>query len=205
MSLKRRVSYLCCVWGLMLFAPTITSAQLNTYGLSAEQLSEIQKGEVVVVKLPPPGDAGVKFRAFKQMPVAGSKLKPVFVECEHFQKFMPRTLSSTVSKKKAHTATCEVVVDMPFPFDDLESTVDTKWGDTESGVWRRSWSLVRGSFNRNRGSWTVIDTDDPNQSIVVYEASVDPKVSIPDFILRAAQVNTIPDLMSAILKRAQSI
>jgi hypothetical protein len=205
MSLTRRISYLCCVWGLMLFSPTISLAQLNTYGLSAEQLSEIQKGEVVVVKLPPPGNAGVKFRALKKMPIAGAKLKPVFVECEHFKKFMPRTLSSAVSKKTAQTATCEVVVDMPFPFDDLESTVDTKWGDTKPGVWSRSWSLVRGSFNRNRGSWTVIDTEDPNQSIVVYEASVDPKVSIPDFILRAAQVNTIPDLMMAILKRAQSI
>jgi len=180
-------------------------AQLSSYGLSDAQLADIQKGEVVVVKLPPPGDAGVKFRALKKMPVAPAKLKPVFVECEHFHKFMPRTLSSKVSNKKEGTATCEMVVDMPFPFDDLWSTVNTKWGETQPGVWVRSWTLVRGSFNRNLGSWTVIDTPDPNVSIAVYEASVDPKVSIPDFILRAAQVNTIPDLMSAILKRAQAL
>ncbi len=180
-------------------------AQLSSYGLSTEQLAEVQKGEVVVVKLPPPGDAGVKFRAFKKMAVPASKLKPVFIECEHFHKFMPRTLSSKMSNKKEGTATCEMVVEMPFPFDNLWSTVHTKWGETAPGVWVRSWTLVRGSFNRNLGSWTVIDTPDPNVSIAVYEASVDPKISIPDFILRAAQVNTIPDLMSAIFKRAQSL
>ncbi|MGB0648545.1 MAG: SRPBCC family protein [Bradymonadia bacterium] len=192
------------LWGL-LFAITPASAQvdLTRYELTTAQVSELNKGEVVVVKLPPPGDAGVRFRAFKKMSVAPAKLKPVFIECEHFKDFMPRTLKSVVSNKKEQSATCEIVVDMPFPFSDLWSVVDTSWGETSTGVWTRKWSLVKGSFRRNEGSWTVISTAVPNESIAVYEASVDPDVPIPDMILRAAQVNTIPELMQAVLARAQ--
>ena len=192
------------IWGMLLtVAPAIAEVNLTRYELTNAQLSDLNKGEVVVVKLPPPGDAGVRFRAFKKMPVAPSKLKPIFIECEHFKDFMPRTLKSMVSNKKERSAICEIVVDMPFPFSDLWSVVDTSWGETSAGVWIRKWSLIRGSFRRNEGSWTVISTKAPNESIAVYEASVDPDVPIPDMILRAAQVNTIPDLMQAVLVRAQ--
>lgn len=189
--------------GLYLTGTAAANEVLNQYRLTTVELAALNSGEVVVVKLPPPGDAGVRFRAFKKMPVPPAKLKPVFIECEHFKDFMPRTLKSVVSNKQERSARCEIVVDMPFPFSDLWSVVHTSWGEDSNGVWTRKWSLIKGSFRRNEGSWTVISTPKPNESIAVYEASVDPDVPIPDMILRAAQVNTIPDLMHAVLERAK--
>jgi hypothetical protein len=180
-------------------------AQLSSYGLSDAQLSEIQKGEVVVIKLRPPKDAGVKFRAFQKLEVEGRKLQAIMVDCDKFDQFMPRTLSSSISDRTDNGAICDVLVDMPFPFDDLRSVVKTRWGRPKPGVWTRSWTLLSGSFNCNEGSWTVLSTPKHTESIVVYEASVDPKVSIPDFILRTAQVNTVPNLMQSLLNRARTI
>lgn len=180
-------------------------AQLSSYGLTEGQLASLENGEVIVIKLRPPQDKGVKFRAFQKLEVEGQKLQAIMVDCAKFDRFMPRTLSSSISDKSDNGAVCDVLVDMPFPFDDLRSVVKTHWGSPKPGVWTRSWTLLRGSFNRNEGSWTVLSTPKPTESIVVYEASVDPKIAIPDFILRTAQVNTVPDLMQALLNRARTI
>ena len=180
-------------------------AQLAEYGLSAAQLAALEEGETVVVKLEPPNNAGVRVQAFRKMPVAPQSLRPVFTDCDRFVDFMPRTLKSKMTERTSNTSVCEMVVDMPFPFDDLWSVVRVKWGTVRPGVWSRSWTLVRGSFNRNEGSWTIHDANRPNAAYAVYAASVDPKVSIPDFILRAAQINTIPDLMMAVINRAKFV
>ena len=169
------------------------------------QLADIEKGETVVVKLPPPNDEGVRFQAFRKMPVSPTSLRSVFIDCDRFADFMPRTLKSVIREKTQNSSICEMVVEMPFPFDDLWSVVQVKWGNVRPGVWARNWTLIRGSFNRNQGSWTIHAGTTPSMSYAVYAATVDPKIAVPDFILRAAQVNTIPDLMNAVIKRAQDI
>ena len=65
---KPRFSMYGLIWGMLLtVAPAIAEVNLTRYELTNAQLSDLNKGEVVVVKLPPPGDAGVRFRAFKKM------------------------------------------------------------------------------------------------------------------------------------------
>ena len=197
----RSVLFITC--GL-LFA-TSAWGQLDGFGLSAAQIEAVKKGELVVVKYPPPNGSGVSFQAVKRMSVHPHKLRPVLRECQHFKEFMPHTLKSDMTKRVGDTAVCDIVVDMPFPFDDLWSVVDSKWGELRPGVWQRSWTLIKGSFNRNVGSWTVVDGPTPESAYVIYKASVDPKIAVPDFILRKAQVSSIPNLMKAVLKRAQGV
>ena len=197
-------------WFRVLFAAVIfcfaphAFAELQAFGLSQAQVKAVQNGELVVMKFTPENNAGVSFQAVKRMDVSPQKLRPVLRECQHFHEFMPHTLKSKMTKRNGNTAVCEMVVDMPFPFDDLRSVVDSKWGETKPGVWRRSWTLIKGSFHRNMGSWTVLNGPSPNTAYAVYKASVDPKISIPDLILRKAQVNSIPNLMKAVLERAKS-
>ena len=113
-----------CLVGLMRPA----EAQLAEYGLSAAQLAALEEGETVVVKLEPPNNAGVRVQAFRKMPVAPQSLRPVFTDCDRFVDFMPRTLKSKMTERTSNTSVCEMVVDMPFPFDDLWSVVRVKWG-----------------------------------------------------------------------------
>ena len=196
-----KVLYLLVVW---LFSTGQAMAQLEEFGLSPADVQRVKKGELVVLRFPPPNDAGVSFQAVQRMSIDPQKLRPVLRDCQYFSKFMPHTLKSEMRAKVGQTAVCDMVVDMPFPFDDLWSTVNSKWGEIKPGVWQRSWVLVKGSFNRNLGSWTIVESGQPHVVYAIYKASVDPKIAIPDFILRKAQVSSIPDLMNAVLKRAQS-
>ena len=118
---------------------------------------------------------------------------------------MPHTIKSDRIDKGPNQALCDVVIALPFPFDDLRSLVLAEWGPQENGSWERKWSLVSGSFYRNEGRWVLLSTPDAQQTYILYEASVNPKVSIPDFILSRAQVSSVPDLMDAIVKRTQSL
>ena len=195
-QMRLSIAVLCCLagqaWG-----------QLESFGLSPTEIAAVNKGELVITKFPPPNNSGVSFQAVQRMRVKPSALRPILRDCQHFHEFMPHTLKSVMTDRKGNTAVCEMVVDMPFPFSDLWSIVNSEWGEISPGVWRRSWSLVKGSFKRNMGSWTVVSTSNPNVSYTIYKASVDPEMAVPDFILRKAQVNSIPNLMTAILKRAR--
>jgi len=199
---KIKVFYLVV---LTFFWAAPATAQLEDFGLSPAQVERAAKGELVVMKFPPPNDAGISFQAVQRMSVDPEKLRPVLRDCQHFSKFMPHTLKSQMRNQVGQTAVCDVIVDMPFPFDDLWSIVNSKWGELKPGVWQRSWVLVEGSFNRNVGSWTIVESGQPNVVYAIYKASVDPKIAVPDFILRRAQVSSIPNLMQAVLKRAQSM
>ena len=174
-------------------------------GLSPKEITQVNEGGLVVQRLTPPDDEGVSFRAVKRLPVSLASLKPVLTDCQHFKAFMPHTIKSDRTNKAPNKALCDVVVDLPFPFDDLRSLVLAEWGTQENGSWQRKWSLVSGSFYRNEGRWVLVAAPESHETYILYEASVNPKVSIPDFILSRAQVSSVPDLMDAIVKRTQSL
>ena len=104
---KPRFSMYGLICGMLLtVAPSIAVVTLTRYELTNAQLSDLNKGEVVVVKCLRLGMPEFVFHSQEDAVLV--KPKPIFIECEHFKDFMPRTLKSMVSNKKNGVTICRL-------------------------------------------------------------------------------------------------
>ena len=147
--------------------------------LTADETRQLKKGEVVVRTLTPTDNSGVSVRAFGVIHADPSKVWPVVRDCQYFKEFMPRTMQSQLVSRTGDSAVCYFKIDMPFPFDDLASSVHSTEKKTSDGAFLRSWTLIAGSYRRNNGSWEVRPWSE-GKSLLVYFIDIDPKVKIPD-------------------------
>ena len=88
----------------------------------------------------------------------------------------------------------EIVVDLPFPMDDLRSVTDATHIIKKDKFYQRSWKLVEGDYQTNRGFWKLQAIDQGKHTYVHYLVHVEPKTSVPDFLKRMAQKSKIPDM-----------
>jgi ribosome-associated toxin RatA of RatAB toxin-antitoxin module len=171
--------------------------------LTGSERASLASGEVVVRDREPPNGQGVAFEALGIIRVSPGRLWPVLQACDRFQEFMPRTKKSRIKNRVGNTAVCFTKIGMPFPFDDLWSEVkvtETVHGD---GTYSRSWTLLRGTFDRNEGIWQLYPWAGGKQTLMVYRLAVNPKISIPDFIIRKGQTGALPDMFEAINRRVR--
>lgn len=184
----------------LLLVPLLTHA---TPDLSADKKTTLKKGEVIVERLDPTGGSGVAARAMGIVDAAPAKVWPVVRDCEHFAKFMPRTKSSELISRTGGDSVCKVEIEMPFPFDNLWSVVRSSERKTDEGGFQRVWTLMKGTYKRNNGRWSVYPWEG-EKSLLVYEIDVDPDVAIPDAIIRSAQTGSLPDVFEAVRKRVKA-
>ncbi len=188
---------------LMLFAP-LSVFGAPTFDTASKQ--KLERGEVILKLLKPSGGEGIAFIAYGLVDAKANKVWPVVRDCQHFKEFMPRTEKSELKEKKGADAICFFELDMPFPFSNLWSTVRSTESKTADGSYLRSWKLLTGTYTRNRGSWRVtMWPADPNRTLLTYNVDVNPKVSLPDFVLRKAQTGALPGVFEAIRERVKSL
>ncbi|MCB9535545.1 MAG: hypothetical protein H6704_04705 [Myxococcales bacterium] len=185
----------------LLLAPLFAQA---TPKLSGDAKATLTKGEVIVERLDPTGGTGVAARAMGVVDAAPAKVWPVVRDCEHFAKFMPRTKMSALISRKGTDSVCKVEIEMPFPFDNLWSVVRSSERETEGGGFQRVWTLMKGTYKRNNGRWSVYPWEG-DKSLLVYEIDVDPDMAIPDAIIRSAQTGSLPDVFEAVRKRVKAL
>jgi ribosome-associated toxin RatA of RatAB toxin-antitoxin module len=149
-------------------------------------------------------------------PVAGSEIPWAIVEgvidappdavwaivsrCNDYGKNMPRVaaareLSRSGDEATSFTTTCEVTADLPFPLPDLTSVNKAQHTIEPGKRYVRQWSLVRGDYSLNEGSWTLVAVDDGKKTKTTYRLRVRPNVPLPDGLLSQAQRNTMPDMI----------
>ena len=196
----------CSTWvcALMLMGQVKVSTQsvslilllvINSYAFNVEAKpteAEMLKGEVWVTTTTIPNSPMPKIVAEGIIKVAAKDLWVVISDCANFKKTMPSILESRFLGHKNGFKRCELVVDLPFPISNLRSVVDVKLTETEQGF-TRTWKLVEGDYHKNSGEWKLTKRKDGYTSLR-YMVHVEPKISIPDFIQRAAQKSKIPGI-----------
>ena len=191
---------------LALLLPAAAWAQpVELPKLNDDEKKKLDVNGVVVHELAPTDGKGVSAETIGVIDAPTSEVWPILRDCEHYSLFLPSTKSS---KKKTEGADeiCFDEIALPFPLANL-------WADTKSvsredpaGHFQRSWSLVRGTYNRNRGSWRVQPWGaDGKKSLVTYTIDSDPSILVPTFILRAAQQGTLPEVFAGIRKRVLTV
>lgn len=180
----------------------VASAQtLEAPALTDAEKKKLDAGEMVLRDKKPTDNKGVAAISMGVIDATTAEVWPIVRECQHFSKFMPRTKKSAVIEEDGEKL-CSVELQMPWPIINLIAV--SRSALTEQGNrFRREWSLVRGTYRRNSGSWVLLPWgEEGKKTLVIYTLDSDPAVIIPDGILRAAQTGSLPDVFKAIRKRA---
>ena len=168
---------------------------LSYSGISEAKLTEAEllEGEVEVKTVTVKGSSMPKIMAEGVVKTPTPELWKIISDCANFSKTMPSIKASKALGFVKGFKRCELVVDLPWPISDLRSVVDVKLEQKPKGVYVRSWSLVEGDYHKNQGIWRLLPYKN-GYTLLQYEVHVEPKISIPGFIKRAAQKSKIPDM-----------
>lgn len=168
------------------------------------QREMLDKGQVVVVDQQPAGGDGVAVRACGIIDASPAAVWPVLRDCEEYEYFLPGVGRSVLESRTGNVALCDESIDLPFPLGDLHSVsrvVETARAD---GGFERRWSLVRGTYQRLEGAWTVLPWDASRaRTLAIYDLDMNPETIIPTFMLRRVQSSTAPNVFTAIRARVR--
>ena len=129
-----------------------------------------------------------------------SRVWRLISRCNDFPRTMPRIKASRELSRKGNRVVCRTTVDMPFPYADLSSTV-TAVHSVGKGRWVRRWDQIRGDYRKYQGSWVLTHFQGQQaRTLLVYRAHVKPRAWIPDWIRRAAQKRSLPDMIKKFRK-----
>lgn len=173
--------------------------------LTADERQLLERRGVVVRERTPTDNRGIGAESMALVEAPTSEVWPVVRDCEHFSLFMPNTKSSA-RKQENGESLCFDEIALPFPLPNLWADTRSKVVEEPQGHFQRSWSLVRGNYNRDSGAWKVLPWGpESKQSLVIYIIDSDPAMVLPDAILRAAQTGSLPDVFKAIRKRVYGL
>lgn len=173
--------------------------------LTESEKKKLDSGEVVVHELKPTDGRGVCGRAMGVIDAPSSEVWPIARDCEHFSKFLPETKTSKRTIVDGETI-CFDELRLPFPLTNLWAETKTVAREEPAGHFHRDWSFVKGTYKRNKGAWTVVPWGEAkDKSLVIYYVDSDPAMLVPDFILRGAQVGSLPKIFSGIKKRLKDL
>tara|TARA_B100000579_G_C22643106_1_gene762438 strand:- start:135 stop:758 length:624 start_codon:yes stop_codon:yes gene_type:complete len=121
-------------------------------------------------------------------------------DCARYAETMYRIAESKLLEKKGNHWICEVTVGVPGPLPNLTAVTDAVHTVT-SKRWERKWTLIRGDYHENRGSWVLGPFNkEGTRTLVVYRASVKPKIAVPDAILKWAQKSSATEVFLRLRK-----
>ncbi len=164
--------------------------------------ARLDKGEIIVRTRKVKGSdmPAAHVRAVIHAPPA--KIWSILAFCDRYTKTMQRVKESKELSRKGNVVLCKVVVDMPWPVSDLSAVTRAVHTVRKGTYYQRKWSLVKGDYKRNRGSWTLTPYDDAGkQTLVVYRAHAEPNISVPTWIQKAAAKSTFPKLIRHLRKQ----
>jgi hypothetical protein len=169
----------------------------------SDDLKEMLEGETIVRTQKVSGYDQPMLTAQGVFNCAPQALWNIVKDCKKYPKTMQMILSAKELSSKGHEFRCEVVVDLPWPMDDLRSVSDAKHLEKAPLFYQRTWSFVEGDYLTNQGSWTLVGLENGTKTWAYYEVLAIPKNSIPDFLKEAAQKSKIPSLFDHLRKQVE--
>jgi len=127
-------------------------------------------------------------------------------KCADYVKNMPsisasKELSREGDESTKFTTVCEVTADVPFPFSDLTSVSRATMTVDAGNGYTRAWTLIRGDYKVNDGSWHLVPVDGGAKTKVTYRIHVKPNLPLPDSLIARSQRITLPQVIQYLRDR----
>lgn len=169
-------------------------------GLTLAQRQALGRGEIVVHVARVGANAG-KSEAIGVVDATPEQVFTVIKDVAHYKELFERIVESRVVARRPGSYDFYYVIDMPWPLSDYRCvTRNIHTVDKAKRRYERRWTLIKGTFHRNDGSW-VVHPWKTHQAVVVYSVLVEPKTAVPDFIVRYAAKKALPKALEALRKR----
>lgn len=190
---------------LLLIAGAAVAEPVVIPSISEQETKKLNAGEILIREFTPTGGKGVGSLAIGVIDATSDEVYGIVTNCTLFWQFMPRVKKSWVKEDPTAGTICHVELTMPFPLPDLWSDSTHELREDPKGHYYRGWKMVRGTYHRNDGSWTVVPWGDGTKCLVVYSVDSDPKMAVPDALIRIGQTTSLPDVITRIRQRVVTL
>lgn len=177
------------------------AATATPLGLSSDQQRRLERGEIVVLDILPPGDRAIKGQggtALTLVSASPDAVWRVLVDYPRHSGLYPRVTDAQVLESDAGHALVRYVVGVgPFSF----GFHVNNYPDAARG--RLAWSLDRGRpndlFRDSWGYWQV----EPHRQGVVLTYAMAARTVLPAFLTRGAERDGLVETVRAVRERAE--
>ena len=173
--------------------------------LEEAERERLAGGEVLIRELEPSDGEGIGMLTMAFVEASVEAVWAVMADCEEQDEFIPRVLHAEVRDREGDLFTCDLQVDLPFPFEDPRTATRHRVVRLPDGGYQRRWKLADGddaSYARNRGSWTVHPFE--GGALIIARMDLLPKTVLPLWLIEAAQTQQAPETYAAIRERVAS-
>lgn len=162
------------------------------------------------------GNISVKTRAIKNtdnpevivkavIDAPPEKVWKIVADCSRYKQTMNRIASSKQISVKGNEVICEVEIDMPFPLSNLNGRTKAIHTITPTR-WERRWTLIKGDYKYNNGSWVLEPFGDSGQrTLATYRVHAEPNTSVPDWVREKAQKKSLPEMIERVRKEVKKL
>ncbi|MFZ4577673.1 MAG: SRPBCC family protein [Myxococcota bacterium] len=176
------------VWACLLLLSAAPAGAVET------DQARLDRGEVIVRMRAVEGSTLPMMVGRGVIDVPPVRLWKVVEACGSYVGKLPRVIRSRELSRVGAVAVCETTSQLPFPIGELTS-ITRAVHETSPGRWVRRWTLVGGDYEDNSGAWILQPFDAAGtRTLLTYEAHVEPKMSVPNAIIHAAQKRGMPTL-----------
>lgn len=152
-----------------------------------QQREKLAAGELFVQAIDVPGSSMPRVRLTAVVWAPPDVVWELIDRCGDYRLVMPRTSQSRELERRHGVVRCESTLDAPWPVGGLKA-VTRGTHVAQPDFFQRTWTLESGDFRSNEGRWTVTPFDDNGwHSLVVYEVHLEPKRSLPGFLVDRVQ------------------
>ena len=185
------------IW-VTLLALTAVSARAD------DRTARLERGELIVEVVPRKGQSVALVKVTTVFAAPAERIWPLLDRCGDYKATMMRVAEAEELSRHGSTVRCRVVVEMPFPFDNITSVTEAKQTVKPGKGYRRRWRQVEGDFRVNSGQWQLTPYGDGQRTLAVYEVIAAPKLDVPDSIRIAAQKESLPGLFAHIRRQVEA-
>jgi ribosome-associated toxin RatA of RatAB toxin-antitoxin module len=171
---------------------------------SGEESRRLEAGEILTSTQPETGRSVPWMKASGLVDAPPEVVWPIIDDCGRYKDTMPRTVDSEELERHGNRVVCRAIGEMPFPFSNLVTETDAVHTIEPGRFYRREWKQRSGDFEVNEGRWTLEPRGDGSCTLATYEALTEPKIALPDFILRFGTHTVLPEMIAALREHAKA-
>lgn len=178
---------------LTLLALACACAVAPAWAQTAAVPERVAAGEVLVGQRPVAGFSIPAVSLDFAVDAPAEKVWAVIDDCKGYVKSMPRVIAARETLREGGRTVCTWTVGMPFPFKDIDTTVEArnKIGD---GKWTRDFRQTAGDFLKNEGQWSVMRFADGKRTWVHYDLHAVMNSAVPDALVKRGQMQAMRDI-----------
>jgi ribosome-associated toxin RatA of RatAB toxin-antitoxin module len=189
-------------WSVLASATVL--AQTPTPHICGENAERFRNGHIAVKEQVSADGRGVALRVCGEVEAPPATVWTILRDCDRFHEFMPGVAMSRLVKREENVVWCDEIIDVPFPLADMTALTRVVESSLPDGGFERRWNLVRGSFRRLEGAWTIHPAEpSATRSVVLYELQMEPDTLVPNFLVRYAQSIAAPQVFNSVRERVR--